>query len=88
MILTYCLLSLCSQCFCADTRYPERRREHRIGRAAHGGEQHQAAADGDTEEGLQEPDGDAAHLPRRRSLRQDFFPRIDEDTKGSVDCLL
>ncbi len=47
-----------------------------------------AAADGDTEEGLQEPDRDTAHRPRRRSSCQDLFPRIDEDTKSSVDCLL
>ncbi len=26
--------------------------------------------------------------PRRRSSCQDRFPRTDEDTKGSVDCLL
>ncbi len=57
--------------------------EGRIGCAARGGERHQAVADRDTEEGLQEPD-----CPRRRSLCQDLFPRIDEDTKGSVDCLL
>ncbi len=30
----------------------------------------------------------AAHHPRRRSSCQDRFPRIDKDTKGSVDCLL
>ncbi len=30
----------------------------------------------------------AAHRPQRRSSCQDRFPRIDEDTKGSVDCLL
>ncbi len=36
-----------------------------IGRAAHGGEQHQAGADGDTEEGLQEPDRDGTqHIVR------------------------
>ncbi len=30
----------------------------------------------------------AAHRPRRRSSCKDLFPRIDEDTNGSVDCLL
>ncbi len=30
----------------------------------------------------------AAHRPRRRSSCQDLFPRIDEDTESSVDCLL
>ncbi len=28
------------------------------------------------------------HHLRRQSLKQDLFSRIDEDTKGSVDCLL
>ncbi len=79
---------LCSRCFCAVTRDPERRRERWNGRAASGGERHQAAADGDTEEGLQEPDRDAAHRLRQRSLCQDLFLHIDEDTKGSVDFLL
>ncbi len=54
------------------------------------GLQHQAAADGNTEEGLQEPDRDSTqHIAQKRqSSCQDLFPRIDEDTKGSVDCLL
>ncbi len=45
---------------------------------------------GDTEEGLQEPDREGTqHIARRRrSSCQDLFPRIDEDTKSSVDCLL
>ncbi len=30
----------------------------------------------------------AAHCLQRRSSCQDLFARIDEDTKGSVDCLL
>ncbi len=30
----------------------------------------------------------AAHRPRLQSSCQDLFPRFDEDTKGSVDCLL
>ncbi len=52
---------------------------------------HQAAADRDTEEGLQEPDRDGTqHIARDDDHRgQDRFPRTDEDTKGSVvDCLL
>ncbi len=39
--------------------------ECRIGRAACGGVRHQAAVDGDTEEGLQEPDRDGTqHIAR------------------------
>ncbi len=40
--------------------------------------------------GLQEPDRDGTqhNRQRRRSSCQDLFPRIDEDTNGSVDCLL
>ncbi len=49
----------------ADTRDPEGRRERRSGRAARGRERHQAAADGDTEEGLQEPYRDGTqHIAR------------------------
>ncbi len=40
--------------------------------------------------GLQEPDRyGTQHIARgQRSSCQDLFPRIDEDTKSSVDCLL
>ncbi len=31
---------------------------------------------------------ETAHRPKRQSSCQDLFLRIDEDTKGSVDCLL
>ncbi len=62
---THCFPSARVLCFCTDTRDPEGRREPRIGRAARGSEQHQAVADGNTEEGLQEPDRDGMqHIAR------------------------
>ncbi|KAL0153698.1 hypothetical protein M9458_050976, partial [Cirrhinus mrigala] len=46
-----------------DTRNPEGRRERRRDRPGRGGERHQAAADGGSEEGLQQPDrGGSQHV--------------------------
>ncbi|KAL0188266.1 hypothetical protein M9458_015365, partial [Cirrhinus mrigala] len=51
------------------TRNPEGRRERRRDRPARGGERHQAAADGGSEEGLQQPDRDGSqHVPATRII--------------------
>ncbi|KAK3524431.1 hypothetical protein QTP70_028377, partial [Hemibagrus guttatus] len=53
-------------------------------------ERHQAEADGDPEEVLQEPGGESTHHyhPRRGSSCQDHFPRSSVESRGSVDYLL
>ncbi|KAK3514924.1 hypothetical protein QTP86_005296, partial [Hemibagrus guttatus] len=53
-------------------------------------ERHRAEADGDPEEGLQEPGGAGTHphRPRRGSSCQDHFPHSSEESRGSVDYLL
>ncbi|XP_056335014.1 uncharacterized protein LOC130246144 isoform X2 [Danio aesculapii] len=53
-----------------DTYYPERCREPRCRRPPRGDERHRAPADGDPEEGLQEPDRDGStHFARHADHR-------------------
>ncbi len=72
----------CSLCFCTDTHDPEGRRERAWTTPSCGRRRHWRGTSGAWSRRY------AAHRPRRRSSCQDRFPRIDEDTKGSVDCLL